>query len=238
MLKRSLFVVMLISCIAGNYSYAEDDDLEHLQVKLTNQWQLIKNDKRHNIKTYAKQEDGRPFRSFKVESTLDGSMNDIVQILANFDNYKKWYWETKDSKLLKTISPTEHYIYMTHNAPYGLPDRDAAIHIKVLLQTPQKPQLSFLIEAVPDFIASKPNLVRIAAEDMLITLKPLTFNSAQLIAEGYVDPGGNFPNWANNLIQRTAPYSILVGLQRMLKQKDKTPKIDIPFPVLEISDYQ
>ena len=106
MLKRSLFVVMLISCFNSTYTYAEDDDLEHLQVKLTNQWQLIKNDKLHNIKTYAKQEDGRPFRSFKVESTLDGSMNEIVQILANFDHYKKWYWvELPDEEgWVKTIS--------------------------------------------------------------------------------------------------------------------------------------
>jgi len=219
------------------HSYADDDDLEHLQIKLTNQWQLIKHDKRRDIKTYAKQEDGRRFRSFKVESTLNGSMKDVVRILADFENYKRWYWETKDSKLLQTVSPTEHYIYMTHNAPFGLPDRDAVLRVKVLLQTPEKPQLAFLIEAVPEFIAIKKQFVRISAEDMLLILKPLTYNSVQLIAEGYVDPGGNFPNWASNIIQRTAPYSVLLGLQRMLTQKQSNPKITIPFTVLESDDY-
>ena len=70
-------------------SYATDDDLEHLQVKLTNQWQLIKYDKLRDIKTYAKQEDGHRFRSFKVESNINSSMKNIVQLLADFDNYKK-----------------------------------------------------------------------------------------------------------------------------------------------------
>lgn len=228
--------LLIILCLLSVSSYADNDDLEHLQVKLNNQWQLIKHDKRRDIKTYAKQEDNRRFRSFKVESTLNGSMKDIVRILADFENYKKWYWETKDSKLLQTISPTEHYIYMTHNAPFGLPDRDAVLHIKVLLQSPEKPQLAFLIEAVPDFIAIKKQFVRISAEDMLLILKPLTYNSVQLIAEGYVDPGGNFPNWASNVIQRTAPYSVLLGLQRMLAQKQNN-KVAIPFPVLEITDY-
>jgi hypothetical protein len=238
MLLRSLllFIVTLCFYSVSIHSYADNDDLEHLQIKLTNQWQLIKHDKRRNIKTYAKQEDNRPFRSFKVESVLNGSMKDVVQILADFENYKKWYWETIDSKLLKTVSPTEHYIYMTHNAPYGLPDRDAVLRIKVLLQTPEKPQLAFFIEAVPDFMYINKDFVRINAEDMLLSLKPLTYNSIQLIAEGYVDPGGKFPNWANSLIQRTAPYSILLGLQRMLAQK-QTKKIVIPFPVLEITDY-
>lgn len=238
MLSRSFLLIILGLCFYGTSinTYADNDDLEHLQIKLTNEWQLIKHDKRRNIKTYAKQEDGRPFRSFKVESTLNGSMKDVVRILADFDNYKKWYWQTIDSKLLKTVSPTEHYVYMTHNAPYGLTDRDAVLKIKVLLQTPEKPQLAFLIEAVPDFMAINKDFIRINAEDMLLSLKPLTYNSIQLIAEGYIDPGGKFPNWAGNVIQRTAPYSVLLGLQRMLAQKHNS-KVVIPFSVLEITDY-
>ena len=238
MIKEIILVFSLISLSIGATAHATDDDLEHLQVKLTNQWQLIKYDKLRDIKTYAKQEDGHRFRSFKVESTLNSSMKNIVQLLADFDNYKKWYWETKESKLLKTISPTEHYIYMVHNSPYGLPDRDAAIRIKVIPQTPEKAQLAFLIEAVPEYLPIKKDLVRIPAEDMLITLKPISTNNVQLIAEGYVDPGGNFPNWANNLIQRTAPYTILVGLKRMLANNQNNAKIDIPFPVYEINYYQ
>ena len=238
MLLRNYLVIILSLCLLSMHSYADDDDLEHLQIKLTNQWQLIKHDKRRDIKTYAKQEDGRRFRSFKVESTLNGSMKDVVRILADFENYKRWYWETKDSKLLQTVSPTEHYIYMVHNSPYGLPDRDAAIRIKVMPQTDEKSQLAFLIEAVPEFIPIKKDLVRIPAEDMLITLKPLDANNIQLIAEGYVDPGGNFPNWANNLIQRTAPYTILVGLKRMLANNQNNAKIEIHFPIYEINHYQ
>ena len=69
-----------------------DDDLDALQDKLTNEWRLVRNDRMRNIKTWVKQEDGKRFRSFKAEATLDGTLEAYVRVLLDFDNYKKWYW--------------------------------------------------------------------------------------------------------------------------------------------------
>ena len=190
MIKKIILVFSLISLSIGATAHATDDDLEHLQVKLTNQWQLIKYDKLRDIKTYAKQEDGHRFRSFKVESTLNSSMKNIVQLLADFDNYKKWYWETKESKLLKTISPTEHYIYMVHNSPYGLPDRDAAIRIKVIPQTPEKaaPQETISEKAVVAEKTIVPEIKRNPALKKANSLKNST--QTRQIEIGQTTPGG------------------------------------------------
>lgn len=72
------------------------------------------------------------------------------------------------------------------------------------------------------------------AEDMVVKMTPVSKNSIAVEAEGYVDPGGKVPNWAINFIQRSAPYKIVVGLQRMLDYPQyvqaKTP---LPFPVFE-----
>ena len=62
MIKKNILIFALMSAITGTTAHATDDDLEHLQVKLSNQWQLIKYDKLRDIKTYAKQEDGHRFR--------------------------------------------------------------------------------------------------------------------------------------------------------------------------------
>ena len=62
----------------------EEDDLDALQQKLTNEWYLVKNDRRHNIKSWVKQEDGKRYRSFKVEAVLQGSMESCVRILLDF----------------------------------------------------------------------------------------------------------------------------------------------------------
>ena len=102
----------------------EDDDLDALQDKLTNEWRLVRHDRMRNIKTWVKQEDGKRFRSFKAEAALDGTVEAYVRVLLDFDNYRKWYWEVLDAKILKKKSDTEYQFYIKHRAPHGVPNRD------------------------------------------------------------------------------------------------------------------
>jgi hypothetical protein len=114
-------------------SYAAMDDLDELQEKLGNEWVIVKNDQRRNIKTYAKQEDGKRYRSFKVEAILDSTVEAGARVLLDAENYTKWYWEVFESKMLKQVSATEYYIYLKHRAPVSLPDRDVILHATVTL---------------------------------------------------------------------------------------------------------
>lgn len=212
--------------------HADDDDLQELQGRLGNQWMLVKNDQLRHIKTYAKQEDGKRFRSFKVEAMMDGSVEVGVRVLLDFDNYSKWYWEVQESRLLKRVSATEYYMYMIHRAPYGIPNRDVILHAQVEPQGPNHPGITLRVEAVPDYMPARPPLVRMLAEDMVVNYTPQPDNKVLIEASGYVDPGGKVPSWANNFIQRSAPYSILLGLFRMVGSSEyHNSRTPLPFPV-------
>ena len=218
-------------------AYAANDDLDDLQTKLGNQWVLVKNDQRRNIKTYAKQEDGKRYRSFKVEAILDSSVESGVRVLLDAENYTKWYWEVFESRLLKQASPTEYFIYLKHRAPVSLPDRDVILHAVVTPQKKPTDSIVINVKAAPDYIPEAPPLIRMPAEDMIAEFTPLPNNQIKLVAEGYVDPGGRVPTWANNYIQRNAPYSILVGLLRMMSSDTyKNSKTPLPFKVYNHPD--
>ena len=98
-------------------AYAANDDLDDLQTKLGNQWVLVKNDQRRNIKTWAKQEDGKRYRSFKVEAILETNVESLARVLLDFDNYTRWFWKTREPKLIRQNSSTE-YIVITQNSIY------------------------------------------------------------------------------------------------------------------------
>ena len=225
--------LILLCCLCHiSHSYAADDDFEELQSKLTNQWTMVKNDRLRNIKTFAKQEDHKRFRSFKVEAILNTKFETIARVLLDFENYSHWWWQVRESRLLRKDSPTDYYFYMVHRAPYGLPDRDAILHATIDLQTPTRNSIYLKVEANSDLLPLKPPLVRMVAEDMSVRLTPLADNRVLLEAEGYVDPGGKVPSWANNFIQRSAPYSILLGLQRMVQLDEyRLSKTPLPFPL-------
>ncbi|PTQ89515.1 hypothetical protein [Agitococcus lubricus] len=193
----------------------EDNDLDELTVQLGNEWRIVKDDKRRAIKSYAKLENDKRFRSFKVEAVMNTSIDVIGRVLFDFDNYYKWYWQVKDIKLLKKVSETEHYLYLAHHAPPTIPDRDVILHTVIEPYSSNHPYVIFKVKAAPNYIPVKPPLIRMLAEDMLLKMTPIGQNKVRLEAEGYVDPNGKEPVWATNFIQRSAPYSIIKGLQYM-----------------------
>jgi hypothetical protein len=88
------------------------------------------------------------------------------------------------------------------------------------------------VKAIKDLVPEKPPLVRMVAEDMTLIYTPLPNNKLRVQAEGYVDPGGKVPGWANNYIQRSAPYSIMLGILRMTgNEKYRHSKEPLPFPI-------
>jgi hypothetical protein len=126
---------------------------------------------------------------------------------------------------------------MVHRAPYGLPDRDVILHAIVEPQTSTRKFINLIISSEPNMLPLKPPLVRMTAENMRIKISPLADNQVLLEAEGYIDPSGKIPTWANNLIQRSAPYSILLGLQRMVQLDEyRLSKASLPFPIYNFSE--
>ena len=227
-----LALLMTFSVAPSVYAAKDDDSLGDFQEKLGNEWVLVKHDKRREIKTFAKQEDGKRFRSFKVEANLDGDMASFVRMITDFDNYKKWSWQVLESKLLKKVSPTEYYFYVTHDAPYGVPDRDIILRMIIEPQTPSRPYLTVKFNAVPDYMPEKPPFVRMLAEDMSAKITPMPNGKLHVINEGYVDPGGAMPSWSINFVQRNAPYATLLGMGRRLQQDDlMSSKTPLPFAV-------
>lgn len=222
-LSSVLFLSMLC-LISPAQVWANDNDLDELTVQLGNEWRVVKNDTRRGIKAYAKLENDKRFRSFKVEATLNTSIDVLGRVLFDFDNYFKWYWHVKDIQLLKKVSENEHYLYIAHNAPPTIPDRDVILHTIIEPYSNKHPYVVFKVKAMPNYIPPKPPLIRMLAEDMLLKMTPLTNNKVKLEAEGYVDPNGNEPVWATNFIQRSAPYTIIKGLQYMttLEQYQKS----------------
>ena len=211
-----------------------NSELEDLRSKLSAEWLLVKYDRTHNIRTYARVEDGKRYRSFKVEATLDTPVEPLARVLLDFNNYTRWFWKTRESTLIRQDSPTEYFLYMVHSAPYGLPDRDTVIRATVEPQGKNHPYVILRTTAVPDQRPLRPPFVRVAAEEMTIRLTPKPGNQVEMVVEGYFDPGGVVPVWAANLVQRSAPYTVMLALQRMTESPDyRSAKAPLPFPVFD-----
>lgn len=239
MYKKLAQLLLLCICFFPiHHAYADSNDLDEFRSKLTNEWLLVKNDRLRKIKTYARLEDGKRYRSFKVEATLETSVEALARVLLDFENYTRWFWKTRESKLIRQHSPTEYMVYMVHDAPYGLPDRDTVIKGTLEPQAKNKPYVTLRVTATPDALPAKPPLVRMIAEEMTIKFTPIGNNQVEITTEGYFDPGGVVPAWAANFVQRNAPYAVIVALQRMTQRSEYNhkSKLLLPFPIYDYNN--
>jgi hypothetical protein len=72
----------------------------------------------------------------------------LARVLLDFENYTRWFWKTRESKLIRHNSPTEYMVYMVHDAPYGLPDRDTVIKGTIEPQAKNKPYVTLHVTAL------------------------------------------------------------------------------------------
>ena len=208
------------TALAPITSYAASgNDLEELRTdsKRANDWVQVKKDRLKNISTWAKREDGKSIRSFRVEMTVDASLETVARVHFDVENIKRWFWETKESRLLKKVSDKEYYFYQVFNAPLTVPDRDSVVHVIVEPFTAKRGYTVLKLTAAPDFMPHQPGKTRVVAQDYFIKLTPIDKNTTRLESEGYIDPGGIIPSWTINFVQRSAPYISMVGLARMVQ---------------------
>ena len=115
---------------------------------------------------------------------------------------------TAEGKLLRRISDTEFYMYLHFKAPFGLPDRDMALHVVLTPYAASRGELTIRFTGVPDFIPAKPKIIRMAAWEVVTRLRPLGDGRSAEVTEGYVEPGGTtIPAWLVNYFQRQMPYA-------------------------------
>jgi len=233
-ITKQLCTSLFMLSLAANAS-AVDKDFEDLRSDNNNsEWRLSKNDKRHDIKVYIKNEEGKSIRSFRVEAEFDAPIETVARVQGDVDNYIKWYFEVLEVKLLRKVSDREYIFYMVHDAPVGMPDRDVVLKATIEPMTAHKPFIVVKMNALPDFIPSKAPYIRMQAENYVIKISPLNKERTLLEAEGYIDPGGAAPSWAVNFVQGKGPYANMMGMRRMLNLPQyKDAKGPLPFTFFE-----
>ena len=180
-------VIMLLSTTVS----ADSEDLKTLQKQ--KDWYIVKQDNIRQITTYAKHEEGKSIRSFKVDAVVDAPLVTLASVHFDVANIKKWYWETLESKLITKVSDTEYVYYLKFRTPLA-EDRDVVL--KATIEPYKLGQNNYMLlslRATPSALPIPPNITRISAFDMDIKFKPLLDGKTKMEVQCFVDPSGSLP---------------------------------------------
>jgi hypothetical protein len=183
-----------------------------LDVFSSENWMIDKED--DGIKIYTRSVEGSEFRAFKGVAQYDATLDEVLKVLSNVENYPQWFGHTEASKLLAQIE-NENYIYVETIFPWPYSNRDLVYKVVVKKISPEKTLIT--IQGNPDFIPVKKNINRMTQASGKILITSLG-NKTEIIYEFHCEPG-NVPSWLANKLLPGYPLSTLSGLRRTIDSK-------------------
>lgn len=198
LLVGALLTVLTVSALA------EDD------------WKLVKEDKRNNIKLYLRQEAGMRTKSFRLVGSTKGSIDKYTEVMLDIPRMCEWMYRCKEVKKLKQIGNSEQYVYFLYDAPYGLEDRDVIVNGVYQFD---KNKGFLRTRSDLNYLPPTPGVVRMTRYDIELSGREVG-DELELSMEGNIDPGGKVPLWAVNLVQLDGPYSTIKKLMRIVRREE------------------
>ncbi|ADR21690.1 cyclase [Marivirga tractuosa] len=175
-------------------------------------WETAMN--KDDIIVYTRDEEHSDFKSFKAITEVKGTLNEVIKVLKDADNYQAWYGFTKTSKVLKEEKNVQ-YNYVETIFPWPFSNRDMVY--KMSINKLNSRELLISLEGIPDFIPKKNGITRMQKAKGTLLLKSI-IDKVEVTYQFHSEPGDTVPVWlANNSIAEL-PFKTLSGLKKILEK--------------------
>lgn len=177
-------------------------------------WTLVNNE--NWIQIYKADMPNSSYKRIKVECTIDGTIDKLVRILNDVNNYKNWIYNTKTAYIIKRINANEYYYYTETCLPWPMQNRDVVVHIKLFRDNVNN-TLNIVAFGEPDYLPLVNGKVRVprSANTWQVTVPEP--NKLHIVYVFEADPGGHIPSWLVNTFVNKGPYESFKKLAQTLK---------------------
>lgn len=193
-----------------------------LNVLAEDDWQ--KTLEKEGIEVYKKDSKNSDIQSLKARGIVRAPIDKIITILRDVDNSTKWVPNLLDRKYIKNVSDTEAILYDVTDMPWPITDRDTVVHHTLVLSEDKKSVILNFLSASNDLKTKDSSKVRAEILTGYIRFTPIG-DHTEVEMFILVDPKGNIPAWAVNIVQVSMPYDFIKALDKFaIKSTLPTPQ--------------
>lgn len=178
-------------------------------------WSLVRDN--DWIKVYETEMDRSNFKRIKVECTVEGNYDKLLQVLNNVHNHKTWIYNTKNAYIVNRVNLNEYYYYTETTLPWPLQNRDAVVHIKFNRDSLDR-FLKIMAVGEPDYLPVCRGKIRVPRSANTWTVTMPVPNMLYIVYVFEADPGGSLPAWLVNAFVDKGPYESFRKLAEQLKK--------------------
>jgi len=174
---------------------------------------------KEGIKVYTRPVANSKIKAIKVECSLAVRPSQLVAAIMDIEHSSQWVYHTKQSRVIKQVSPSELYYYAEVNVPWPAENRDYVSHIMVS-QNPKTKMITIDAPCVTGMVPEKDKVIRIIHSTGKWTIAPTENNTIKVTYELEVDPAGSTPAWLINLFATQGPLETFQKLKVQLAKKE------------------
>ncbi len=177
-------------------------------------WQQVTETEKYVV--YTRKSFKSNFKEVKITGKIDASLDAVINVLSDVDNYPKWIFNCVESFELE--DKTDLYYYAKIDLPFPLSDRDMVVHNTTRFDTDGIWHSCSV--AQPKTMEEVEDVVRIKhykSEWKIV-------NHGNGVDFEYIvsfDPSGAIPGWIMNMVVTKGPIQTIAALEKRSKMIEK-----------------
>jgi hypothetical protein len=183
-------------------------------------WKFVKES--NGVKVYYKTVEGSDIKEVKITTSFNASMNAIISVLTDVENYPKWVYGAVKSKEVSRQSAQDLNYYNKIDFPWPLSDRDIVIHTHIT-QDPKTKVVHSVSNANSSLVPLEKGYVRMTKFNSKWTFTP-NGNNIKGEYEFSSNPGGNIPSWMVNMALDEGPVKTIQNLKKLIYSSESSNK--------------
>ena len=155
-------------------------------------------------------------KQYRAITTVDQSLEKVVNTILDADKIKEWNYKTTESYLIKKESDSIHYIYMYNDLPWPVLNRDFIS--KLTVTSISEKSIKIIIEPGDNsLVPEKDGVIRMSEFKGYWLIESLN-GKTKITQEIYGNPEGNLPSFFVNSTLVAAPYNTFLKLREILSK--------------------
>lgn len=167
------------------------------------------------VKLYTSDSEHSPIKTYKVSTTVKGSLSSMVALLNDFSNFPNWMDKVSSVEKLQQMKDGENLFYTVFDAPWPAKDQDNVLYSK-WRQDPNTYEMVQTIMAEPEYLNEAKGKQRQAYFKAEWRLLPMGNGSVHVTYQAEIDPGmRRVPEWMNNMFVYEMPVKTIQNMNAL-----------------------
>ena len=176
------------------------------------EWELVK--QKHGIKVYTRLLPGQVLKSFKGETEINASFNEIYHLMQDVPAMTKWMHTVSSVATVEPGNARSSSVYATFKAPWPATDRDAVL-VAQWHYDKNSDLLTFDVTNKEGVKPKEKGFVRIPYLKAKYEFAKTEEGKIKITYEADADPDGLLPKWIVNMVAVDTPFHTLKHLREM-----------------------